>query len=137
MPQFADPNTYRLSPENVLAGLTIFTIGLAKKVLLADHFAAYVSPAFSVASQGVAPNFNDAWTGALAYSFQIYFDFSGYTDMAIGLSRMFGVRLPANFNYPYKAWNIIQFWRRWHMTLSQFLREILSIVVDEKFSTYP
>jgi len=127
MPQFSKPSTYRFSYENLAIGLTFFTIGLAKKVLLADSLAEYASPAFVAAHDGVQLQFFAAWVGALAYTFQLYFDFSGYSDMAIGISKMFGVDLPINFNSPYKAHNIIEFWRRWHMTLSRFLRDYLYI----------
>lgn len=127
MPQFALPSTYRLNYENLSVGLTIFFIGLFKKVLLADGIAKYVGPVFSAASAGTELSFLDAWGGALCYTLQLYFDFSGYSDMAIGLSRMFGVTLPLNFHSPYKSVNIIEFWRRWHMTLSRFLRDYLYI----------
>ena len=122
MPQFALPETYRLRAENISVGLTMFSIGLFKKVVLADSFAHTADRVFAV---GMSPSLIDAWGGALAYTLQIYFDFSGYSDMAIGLSRMFGVRLPLNFNSPYKSANIVEFWRRWHMTLSRFLRDYL------------
>ena len=125
MPQFAQAGIYRIHLPDVAVGIAIFTIGLAKKVLLADTFAEYANPVFEGASDGAYPRFFVAWTGALAYTLQLYFDFSGYSDMAIGLSRMFGVILPLNFNAPYKATNIIEFWRRWHMTLSRFLRDYL------------
>ena len=127
MPQFAKSETYRLHLDNVALGLSIFTIGLAKKVLLADNFSDYAGPVFAASGLGIQPDFIEAWTGALAYTLQLYFDFSGYSDMAIGISMLFGVKLPVNFNSPYKAVNIIEFWRRWHMTLSQFLRDYLYI----------
>jgi alginate O-acetyltransferase complex protein AlgI len=127
MPQFAASETYSINLNNIAAGLTIFTIGLAKKVLLADSFAEYATPVFNTADNGTHQQVFVAWTGALAYTLQLYFDFSGYSDMAIGLSRLFGVHLPINFNSPYKARNIIDFWRRWHMTLSQFLRDYLYV----------
>jgi alginate O-acetyltransferase complex protein AlgI len=127
MPQFAKRETYRLRLDNVAFGLSVFTIGLAKKVLLADNFGEYARPVFAAAGLGIQPDFIGAWTGALAYTLQLYFDFSGYSDMAIGISMLLGVRLPINFNSPYKAANIIDFWRRWHMTLSQFLRDYLYI----------
>lgn len=127
MPQFVRGETYRMRLDNVAVGLSIFTIGLAKKVLLADSFAEYAGPVFSAAERGIQPDFIEAWTGALAFSLQLYFDFSGYCDMAIGVSLLFGIRLPINFNSPYKASSIIEFWRRWHMTLSQFLRDYLYI----------
>ena len=124
MPQFADKSTYRLSYENIAVGLSIFILGLAKKVLIADNLAPMANPVFQA---GANPAFLEAWVGSIAYSLQLYFDFSGYSDMAIGLSRLFGVRLPLNFNSPYQATNITEFWRRWHMTLSRFLRDYLYI----------
>ena len=109
-------------------GFTLLIIGLAKKVLIADHLAPYASKVFEIAASG---NHRigalAAWQGALAYTVQLYADFSGYSDMAIGLARLFGVKLPANFNSPYKSTSIIEFWRRWHMTLSRFLRDYLYV----------
>ncbi|MEP6546186.1 MAG: MBOAT family protein [Gammaproteobacteria bacterium] len=125
MPQFRRRETYRLQPNNVLAGLLFVAIGLAKKALLADEFAQYATPIFNATRDGHEVGLLVAWTGALAYTLQLYFDFSGYTDMALGLSRMLGIHLPVNFNSPYKATSIIEFWRRWHITLSQFLRDYL------------
>ena len=122
MPQFQEAGTYRLNWEDVAVGLTIFFTGLFKKTVIADGVAPYASPLFALPGQ---PDLLTAWGGALAYTFQLYFDFSGYSDMAIGLSRVFGVKLPLNFDSPYKAANIIDFWRRWHMTLSRFLRDYL------------
>jgi D-alanyl-lipoteichoic acid acyltransferase DltB (MBOAT superfamily) len=127
MPQFEKKSTYKLNSENISAGMTIFIIGLFKKVILADGVAVYATPVFEAAEQNVLITFFEAWGGALAYTFQIYFDFSGYTDMAIGLGRMFGINLPLNFYSPYKARNIIEFWSRWHITLSRFLRDYLYI----------
>lgn len=127
MPQFESPSIYVPRLEKFSSGLTVFTIGLAKKILLADSFASFASPVFEAAAHGVALPATVAWAGAFAYTFQLYFDFSGYSDMAIGLSRLFGVELPVNFNSPYKASSIIDFWRRWHMTLSRFLRDYLYI----------
>ncbi len=127
MPQFRRAETYRFNYENAAVGLTIFAIGLFKKVMLADPMGAYARPVFDAASSGVTLTALEAWGGALAYTFQLYFDFSGYSDMAIGLSRLFGVTLPLNFHSPYKAVNIIEFWRRWHMTLSRFLRDYLYV----------
>ncbi|MGB4910583.1 MAG: MBOAT family protein [Candidatus Dechloromonas phosphoritropha] len=125
MPQFDEDRNYRPNASNFAIGLTIFAIGLAKKVLIADNLAGYAAPVFS--PQADTPSLFFAWGGVLAYTFQLYFDFSGYSDMAIGLSRLFGVRLPLNFNSPYKSRNISEFWRRWHMTLSRFLRDYLYI----------
>lgn len=127
LPQFAEDKIFRLNREDLAVGLTIFTIGLFKKVMLADEIAQYVSPAFAAADRGEILTFFEAWGAALSYTLQLYFDFSGYSDMAIGIARMFGIRLPLNFNAPYKAANIMEFWRRWHMTLSRFLRDYLYI----------
>jgi alginate O-acetyltransferase complex protein AlgI len=127
MPQFARAGTFRFSAENLAVGLTLFAIGLFKKVILADGIAEFATPVFDAAKHGVTLSFLAAWGGALAYTFQLYFDFSGYSDMAIGLARLFGIVFPANFNSPYKAGSIIEFWRRWHMTLSRFLRDYLYI----------
>jgi D-alanyl-lipoteichoic acid acyltransferase DltB (MBOAT superfamily) len=107
-------------------GLSLFTVGLAKKVLLADTLAPHVRSAFGSAYLGSVDIWT-AWTGLIAYTLQIYYDFSGYSDMALGLGLMFGLRLPINFFSPYKAGNIADFWRRWHMTLSSFLRHYLYI----------
>jgi alginate O-acetyltransferase complex protein AlgI len=123
IPQFEAADSKRPNPRLILYGLIIFGIGLSKKTVLADGIQPLVALAFHQAS----PSFDQAWIGALAYTFQLYFDFSGYSDMAIGISLMFGIFLPLNFNSPYKATSVIDFWRRWHMTLSQFLREYLYI----------
>jgi alginate O-acetyltransferase complex protein AlgI len=123
IPQFEAAKSKRPDAHLILCGLIIFGIGLFKKTALADGIQPLVSLAFGPAM----PSFDQAWIGALAYTFQLYFDFSGYSDMAIGISLMFGIFLPLNFDSPYKARNIIDFWRRWHMTLSQFLRDYLYI----------
>jgi len=127
MPQFAHQSTYRINWENVATGLMLFTLGLCKKTLWADPLAAYADGIFGGVASGMTPTIYEAWCGALAYTLQIYFDFSGYTDMALGIALMFGIRLPINFDSPYKSGNIIEFWRRWHMTLSRFLRDYLYI----------
>jgi len=127
MPQFDDPQTYRPRLTSLAYGLSYFTVGLFKKVMIADTIAAYVEAPFRSASVGTPIGFADAWIGVLSYSFQIYFDFSGYSDMAIGLALMMGITFPLNFNSPYKASSLIEFWRRWHMTLSRFLRDDLYI----------
>lgn len=127
MPQFVKNIAYKLDYEHLAVGITVFVLGLFKKVVLADNIAVYATPVFNAAEQGVALTFFEAWCGALAYTFQLYFDFSGYSDMAIGLARMFGIYLPLNFNSPYKARNIIEFWQRWHITLSRFLRDYVYI----------
>jgi D-alanyl-lipoteichoic acid acyltransferase DltB (MBOAT superfamily) len=126
MPQFRRPVA---GPdwEDWAVGITLFGIGLGKKVLIADRVAALANPVFNAAAAGTTPSFGVAWLGTLNYALQIYFDFSGYSDMALGLGRLFGIRLPLNFNSPYKAANIADFWRRWHMTLSRFLRDYLYI----------
>lgn len=117
MPQFAKRETYRFSIDNFTAGIVIFIIGLAKKCILADPLASYVQTGFADPHLPLLPS----WSTMLCYQLQLYFDFSGYTDMAIGIARMFNVRFPVNFNSPLKAASIIDFWHRWHMTLSRFL----------------
>ena len=127
MPQFQAPDRLPLSYNNISCGVIIFTIGLFKKVIIADQMALLATPVFQVADLGGAVTLLDAWIGVLAYTFQIYFDFSGYSDMAVGLALLFNVHLPVNFYSPYKATSIIDFWRRWHITLSRFLRDYLYI----------
>jgi alginate O-acetyltransferase complex protein AlgI len=124
MPQFARPQVYRPRAENFCTGLAFLLIGLAKKVLVADSWAPFANDVFDASSTHVLLP-SGAWVAVLAYTLQIYFDFSGYSDMAVGLSLLIGVRLPYNFNAPYRATSIIDFWRRWHMTLSRFLRDYL------------
>ena len=119
--QFNDAATFRPRLDNISVGLTVFVLGLFKKVIIADPLGANASPVFAVASDGAIPSLYDAWYGALNYTLQIYFDFSGYSDMAIGLGLLFGLRLPMNFNSPFKARNVIDYWGRWHMTLTRFL----------------
>lgn len=127
MTQFERRKTFRLDGDNFSTGAVIFIIGLFKKVVIADSIAGLNATVFTLAEQGVAINAAAAWAGSLAYALQLYFDFSGYSDMAIGLSLMLNVRLPFNFNSPYKSRNIIDFWRRWHISLSTFLRDYLYI----------
>ncbi len=127
LPQFEKDETYSFSARNLSIGMTIFFIGLFKKLVLADSIAVYVPSLFSAADQGMTVTTVDAWMGSLSYTLQLYFDFSGYSDMAIGLARMFGIKLPLNFDSPYKSVNISEFWRRWHITLSRFLRDYLYI----------
>lgn len=126
MPQFDNHASYRLNVDSIIVGLSFFSFGLFKKVVLADQFAVFANPLFS-ADGPSDPMAIASWVGAIAYTFQLYFDFSGYSDMAIGLSRIFNIHLPVNFDSPYKASNIIDFWRRWHITLSEFLRDYLYI----------
>jgi alginate O-acetyltransferase complex protein AlgI len=123
MPQFKAGA--RVSADHLARGITWFGIGLFKKTVIADSLSVYGSPVFKAVASGGEPTFFEAWGGALAYTGQIYFDFSGYSDMAIGLALLFGIRLPYNFSSPYKAQNMIEFWRTWHMTLSRFLRDYL------------
>jgi alginate O-acetyltransferase complex protein AlgI len=125
MPQFQKPAPYRFSERSFALGMTTFTIGLAKKVLIADNLGPSASQIFNAAYAGDSIPAFAAWMGVFAYSFQLYFDFSGYTDMAIGISKLFGIDLPINFYSPYKSTSIIEFWQRWHMTLSRFLRDYL------------
>lgn len=120
-PQFNDPAVFRPRLENFAVGTTLFLIGLAKKVAIADTMGNFARPVYAAAADGVPITFLEAWSGALSYTLQVYFDFSGYTDMAIGLGLMFGISLPPNFDSPLKARNIIEFWSRWHMTLTRFV----------------
>ena len=126
-PQLAAARGGPSTALNLAVGLTIFFIGLVKKTILADGIAPYATAAFARAGRGEPIDLFLAWGGAAAYACQLYFDFSGYSDMAIGAARCFGVRFPMNFFSPYKATSIIEFWRRWHMTLSRFLRDYLYI----------
>ncbi len=125
MKQFTRKTTFDFNFKKFELGLTIFSLGLFKKVILADRVAEFSTPVFTAAFAGTPLTVTEAWIGSLAYSFQLYFDFSAYSDMAIGIALLFGIRLPVNFMSPYKAVNIIEFWRRWHMTLSRFLRDYL------------
>ena len=127
LPQFTRHRALSCTSANLSIGLTILVVGLFKKVVLADSVAVYATPVFDAAEGGVAVTIHEAWVGALAYTLQLYFDFSGYSDMAIGLARLFGIVLPMNFASPYKATSVIDFWRRWHMTLSRFLRDYLYV----------
>ncbi len=113
--------------SDIAVGVTLFCIGLFKKTVLADGIAPYAGSVFAEAAIAGQIDVLTAWGGVMCYTLQIYFDFSGYSDMAIGVARCFGLRFPMNFNAPYKAGNIIEFWRRWHMTLSRFLRDYLYV----------
>ncbi|MFC1659732.1 MBOAT family O-acyltransferase [Pseudomonadota bacterium] len=124
MPQFMNKNNYSKNYQNILKGLFIFSIGLFKKVIIADTFAIWANSGFDVSE---TLNFFEAWATSFSYAIQLYFDFSGYTDMAIGLALMFNIKLPINFNSPYKAINIQDFWKKWHITLSRFLRDYIYI----------
>lgn len=127
IPQFTMAVFQKRIFVNLSVGGTLFVIGLFKKIVLADAVAPISNAVFSLAETGEPVPMEAAWMGIVAYSFQIYFDFSGYCDMALGLARIFGIRLPLNFNSPYKALNIVDFWSRWHITLSTFLRNFLYI----------
>ncbi len=115
----------RHSLEGFVYGMTRFNYGFAKKIILANPMGAIADACFGAGEGVLTPSL--AWLGVIAYAFQIYFDFSGYSDMAIGLGRMFGFRFPENFNSPYKSKSITEFWRRWHLSLSSFLRDYLYI----------
>ena len=125
MPQFSDSENFQIQKDKIALGFVIFTIGLAKKVLIADSLSGFVSTLFNSIAQDLVPNFWVSWIGSLCYTFQMYFDFSGYSDMAVGLSLLFGIWLPFNFNSPLKATNIIEFWQRWHMSLTKYISEYL------------
>lgn len=137
MPQFASKWTLITRYPNIMKGLFIFSIGLFKKVVIADSFAVWATNGFD---GGHSLGFFAAWATSLSYTFQLYFDFSGYCDMAIGASLLFNIWLPINFNSPYKALDIQDFWRRWHITLSSFLRDYLYIPLggnrSGEFRTY-
>lgn len=130
MPQFARATTYRFQWENLAVGLTLFTLGLFKKVIIADALGGHVTKVFGAAAAGRGLHATDAWAGVLSYTFQVYFDFSGYSDMALGLGRIFGITLPLNFNSPYKAVDLMDFWRRWHMTLSGWFRDYVFLPLE-------
>ena len=124
MPQFLDTQNNVMNHRNISFGLFIFSLGLFKKIAIADMFAVWATAGFDT---GTTLTLVEAWVTSLSYTFQLYFDFSGYTDMAIGVALMFNIRLPVNFNSPYKARNIQDFWRRWHITLSRFLKDYIYI----------
>jgi len=126
MPQLARPSPAPVA-DRLAVGLTILVIGLIKKVVIADTMAIPATSLFDAAAHGHQPALIESWIGTLCYAFQIYFDFSGYSDMAVGLAWMFGLRLPVNFASPYKATSIADFWQRWHITLSRFLKDYLYI----------
>lgn len=124
IPQFSQRENQKIHFSNLAAGFFIFSVGLFKKVGIADHFSTLASQGFG---QTASLTFIEAWAVSLSYTFQLYFDFSGYSDMAIGLALLFNIRLPKNFDSPYKALNIQDFWRRWHITLSEFLTKYIYI----------
>lgn len=124
IPQFKQIRNFIFCHKNIATGVVLFILGLSKKIIIADTLSPWVAPVFDNATE---VSFIEAWIGVLSYTFQLYFDFSGYSDMAIGLGLMFNISLPINFDSPYKAISISDFWRRWHITLSQFLRDYLYI----------
>jgi D-alanyl-lipoteichoic acid acyltransferase DltB (MBOAT superfamily) len=132
IPQFKKEN-FLLNYTNIALGLIIFAIGLFKKVVLADTFALYADHSFSHIS---TLNMLGAWIGSLSYTFQLYFDFSGYSDMAIGLALMFNILLPINFNSPYKSKNIIEFWSKWHITLTRFVNAYIYVPIVKNFKHF-
>ena len=134
MPQIVNEINKDFNINNLNIGLTTFIIGLFKKVVIADNLALYANPVFNLAESGYVLNFFDAWAGALTYTFQIYFDFSGYMDMALGIGIMFGIVLPINFFSPFKAKNISEFWMCWHVTLSNLARNYLYFPLSIFFS---
>ncbi|MBS0654806.1 MAG: MBOAT family protein [Verrucomicrobia bacterium] len=128
MPQFKSAAMFTIKAKNMAEGIFLFVIGLFKKVILADALSFAVAPIFKAAcAQEASISCAEAFTATAGFSLQLYFDFSGYSDMAVGVSRMFGITLPINFNSPYKAVNIADFWRRWHISLSQYLKEYIYI----------
>jgi len=131
MPQFANVRNKVKNYKNIAIGLFIFSIGLFKKVVIADTFAVWATQGFDVAT---TLNLFEAWTTSLSYTFQLYFDFSGYTDMAIGAALLFNIRLPQNFNSPYKATSMIDFWNRWHMTLTNFITTYIYTPIIRSFN---
>lgn len=124
LPQFNDAKNFVINHKNIAIGFTLFAMGLFKKTVIADYLSPWAGEVFS---QADSLTFLEAWIGALSYTFQLYFDFSGYSEMAIGLGLMFNLRFPTNFNSPYQACSMIDFWRRWHMTLGLWVRDYLYI----------
>ena len=129
MPQFDALKNNGINYENIAKGIFIFSIGLFKKVVIADTFASWANYGFA---DPYILNLLEAWVASLSFGFQLYFDFSGYTDMAIGLALLFNIKLPVNFRSPYKALDIQDFWRRWHITLSHFLRDYISLPLKRR-----
>ena len=133
MPQFAKTKNKVINYKNIAKGLFIFSIGLFKKVIIADTFAIWATQGFDVAT---TLNLFEAWATSLSYTFQLYFDFSGYSDMAIGLGLLFNIQLPINFYSPYKSTSLIQFWQKWHITLSKFVNEYIFTPLLKAFGKY-
>ncbi len=133
MPQFSKSENFSIQQKNIIIGLLIFAIGLAKKVLIADTLNGYVSSFYDNLAQGANPNFLASWLAAIGYTFQLYFDFSGYSDMAVGAALLFGIWMPFNFNSPFRSVNIIDFWQRWHITLTKYVGDYLYTPITLKF----
>ena len=133
MPQFSVPENFEIQHEKIVIGLSIFAVGLAKKVLIADTLNGYVSSFHDNLAQGANPNLFASWLATISYTFQLYFDFSGYSDMAVGAALLFGIWMPFNFNSPFRATNIIDFWQRWHITLTKYVGDYLYTPITLKF----
>jgi len=133
MSQLVDGNKLKANIQNISSGVAIFTIGLAKKLLLADPLGGYANILFDGVNAGFTPHLTESWVGSISYTFQLYFDFSGYSDMAVGLALLFGIVMPFNFNSPLKATSIIEFWKRWHISLTKYINEYLYTPITLKF----
>lgn len=133
MPQFSISENFVIQKEKIVTGLLIFTVGLAKKLLIADTFNSYISTFYNSLAQDFEPNFLASWTACLGYTFQLYFDFSGYSDMAVGIALLFGIWLPFNFDSPLRATSIIDFWQRWHITLTKYVGDYLYTPITLQF----
>ncbi len=133
MPQFSMTENFVMQNAKIVIGLSIFAVGLAKKVLIADTLNTYVTSFYDSLAQGANPNFLASWLAAIGYTFQLYFDFSGYSDMAVGAALLFGIWMPFNFNSPFRATNIIDFWQRWHITLTKYVGDYLYTPITLKF----
>lgn len=137
MPQFAKPETYRPVAANIALGLSIFAVGLFKKVVLADIMSSYADPIWANAARGGAPDLLAAWLALSGFTLQVFFDFSAYSDMAVGLGLMFNIRLPTNFTTPYKATSLIDLWRGWHITLTRFFRDYVYLKIGGNRKSVP
>lgn len=133
MPQFSMPENFVLQKVKIATGLLIFMVGLAKKILIADTLNSYLATFYNSLAQGAEPNFLASWTACFAYTFQLYFDFSGYSDMAVGAALLFGIWMPFNFNSPLRATSIIDFWQRWHITLTKYVGDYLYTPITLQF----
>ncbi len=133
MPQFSMPANFVIQKVKVAIGLLIFAVGLAKKILIADTLNSYLATFYNSLGQGAEPNFLASWTACFAYTFQLYFDFSGYSDMAVGAALLFGIWMPFNFNSPLRATSIIDFWQRWHITLTKYVGDYLYTPITLQF----